>query len=365
MPQILRAIGMMSGTSMDGVDVSMIETDGESVVRRGPGRTYPYTREVRRKLADAVGEARALTDRNARTGCLAQVETELTLLHADSLAAFLAEFGVARTQIDVAGFHGQTVLHRPEDRLTVQLGDGLRLAELTGLRIAWDMRADDVAAGGQGAPLAPAYHRALVASRPERPVAVLNLGGVANVTWVGSDGELIAFDTGPGNALIDDWMAKRIGASRDEGGAAAMAGAVQAAPVKFFLNHAFFSATPPKSLDRNAFFWDLVDGLSVEDGAATLAAMTVGAVALAREHMPSPPQLWIVCGGGRHNHAIMAMLREELCVTVLAAEDAGFNGDTVEAEAWAYLAVRALRGLPLTFPGTTGVAAPLCGGRFS
>lgn len=365
MPEILKAVGMMSGTSMDGIDVAMIETDGEDFVRRGPGRTFPYTREFRRKLGDAVGEARAVTDRTARSGCLAEVETELTLLHADKLAAFLAEAGVDRAQVNVVGFHGQTVLHRPKEKLTVQLGDGERLAELTGLRIAWDMRADDVAAGGQGAPLAPAYHRALVASRRERPVAVLNIGGVANVTWIGADGDLIAFDTGPGNALIDDWMAKRVGASHDEGGAAAVAGSVQEAPVRFFLSHAYFSEPPPKSLDRNAFFWDLVDGLSVEDGAATLAAMSVGGIAASREHMPSVPELWIVSGGGRHNRAIMAMLRDRLGVPILAAEEAGFNGDTVEAEAWAYLAVRALKGLPLTFPGTTGVAKPLSGGRIN
>ncbi len=365
MPEPVRAIGLMSGTSMDGIDVALIETDGDDALRRIAGASYAYDRAFRRRLGEAVGAAANLIDRDDRSGVLGEIEVELTLRHADVLADFLASEGTDRGDVAVVGFHGQTVLHRPEARLTVQLGDGERLAQLTGMRVAWDLRAADVAAGGQGAPLAPVYHRALVAGRFKRPIAILNIGGVANVTWIGPDGELIAFDTGPGNALIDDWMAKRTGAARDEGGAAAMAGTPQDGPVQFFLGHAYFAAQPPKSLDRNAFFWDLIEGLSVADGAATLTAMTVGAVKAAQAHMPDAPQAWIVCGGGRHNAAILQGLRAALPVSVMTAEDAGFDGDTVEAEAWAYLAVRAKRGLPLTFPGTTGVEDPKPGGRIA
>lgn len=367
MTQTRKAIGMMSGTSMDGIDVALIETDGEDVVQRGPSATYPYDRDVRRRIGAAMADARVLTlaTRDHRPGCLAAVEDELTVLHADALAAFLSNIGIDRREIDIVGFHGQTVIHKPRDGLTVQIGDGDRLCELTGLTVAWDMRANDMANEGEGAPLAPVYHRAMVAQLAERPVAVLNIGGVANVTWIGPDGALSAFDTGPGNALIDDWMAKRTGTARDQDGNAARQGTVQDGPVKFFLGHAYFDRTPPKSLDRNTFFWDLVEGLSVEDGAATLTAMTVGAIAKARQHMFRAPKQWLVCGGGRHNATLMAMLREKLAVPVRAVEDLGFDGDSVEAEAWAYLAVRAQRQLPLSFPGTTGVEAPLSGGRIS
>lgn len=363
MGKVMRAIGLMSGTSMDGIDVALIETDGEDVVRRGAVAAFPYDREFRRWLGRGVQAFRTVGDRAERPGDTAALEAELTLRHADVVAEFLARQGLAKGDVDVIGFHGQTVLHRPEAGLTIQIGEGAELARMTGMRVVHDMRQDDVTAGGQGAPMAPVYHRALVAARGARPVAVLNIGGVANVTWIGDDGQLIAFDTGPGNALIDDWMMKTAGRAFDAGGEAGLAGTVQSRVVAFFLDHPFFSERPPKSLDRNAFFWDLVEGLSVEDGAATLAAMTAGAVVKAGEHFPSAPAEWIVCGGGRLNEAIMGALADALAGTVIPAEAAGLDGDSLEAEAWAYLAVRSLAGLPLSFPGTTGVPRPMTGGR--
>ena len=210
--------------------------------------------------------------------------------------------------IDVVGFHGHTVLHAPEQRLTVQIGDGALLAKSTGIDVVYDLRAADVAAGGQGAPLAPVYHRALTARLPERPIAVLNIGGVANVTWIGHDGELLAFDTGPGNALIDDWMLRHQGVPRDEGGALAAAGRVHDDYVTEYLRHSYFGEPPPKSLDRNAFALELVDQLPAADGAATLTAFTAASIARAREHFPEQPQLWVVSGGGRLNRTLMAML---------------------------------------------------------
>lgn len=362
-----RAIGLMSGTSMDGIDIAMLETDGKSHVVRGPSLTVPYDRAFRRRIGAAIGQARALTDRAARPGDLAVIEAELTAQHASAVKTFLLETQTDPANVDLVGFHGQTVLHKPDDRLTIQIGDGAALAEALSIPVVWDLRADDVASGGQGAPLAPAYHRAMLPPAISYPVAVLNIGGVANVTWIAShdDDGLIAFDTGPGNAFLDDWMAKTIGASRDEGGAAALAGTADSRVTEFFLGHDYFSAPPPKSLDRNAFFWDLIDGLSVADGAATLVAMTVGGVAKAIHHFPQQPRTWIVCGGGRHNAAMIAALRDALPGDVLLAEDIGLNGDAIEAEAWAYLAVRSTRGLPITYPGTTGVSAPLPGGRLS
>ena len=362
MSKIMRALGLMSGTSLDGIDVALVETDGGMRVTRGPSLMVSYDATTRQQLAQALEDGRALTGRNARPGVLAAAERRLTELHAAAVSEFLRTHAVAGSSIDVIGFHGQTVLHRPDAGLTVQLGDGQLLADITRCQVVFDMRAADVAAGGQGAPLVPIYHLALTANRPERPLAIVNIGGVANVTWIGRDGRLIAFDTGPGNALIDDWMLKRSNHTFDDGGAWAARGRTEDEILHGYLNHAYFSASPPKSLDRNAFADNSVEHLSAEDGAATLTAFTASAIAKAREHMPEEPALWIVAGGGRRNRTLMRMLAERVQNAVIPSEAAGLDGDSLEAEAWAYLAVRSLRGLPLTFPGTTGVANPLTGG---
>jgi anhydro-N-acetylmuramic acid kinase len=362
MGKLVHALGLMSGTSMDGIDIALIETDGEAQAHRGPSTIVSYSPEFRDRLVEAAKEARGLDDRTARPGCLAAVERALTEQHAAAVGNFLQSYGVAKDDIAVLGFHGQTVLHRPEQRLTVQIGDGALLAASTGIDVVYDLRAADCAAGGHGAPLVPVYHRALVARLPERPVAVLNIGGVANVTWIGDDGALLAFDTGPGNGLIDDWMMMHTGTPYDEDGRAGMAGRVNDDAVRFYLSQSYFSAPAPKSLERNAFVIEVVDEMTVEDGAATLAAFTASAVAKSRELMPDEPLLWIVTGGGRKNRAIMTMLAERVHHAVVPAEAVGLDGDSLEAEAWAYLAVRSLRGLPITFPGTTGVPQPLTGG---
>jgi len=362
MGKMLRAVGLMSGTSMDGIDVAAIETDGEDEVVRGPSATTDYDAEFRARLVEAIAEARGLADRRKRTPLLAQVERELTERHAAAVAHFLRQHGHAAGDIAVIGFHGHTVLHAPERRLTVQLGDGPLLARRTGIDVVYDLRAADCTAGGQGAPLAPVYHRALAARLPERPLALVNIGGVANVTWIGRNGALIAFDTGPGNALVDDWMARHTGRALDEGGRAAAAGRIDEAVLTDLFINDHFGRLPPKSLDRNAFSLDAVAALSVDDGAATLTAFTAAAIARAREHFPEEPRLWVVCGGGRRNRTLMGMIAERVGAALAPAEAAGFDGDAVEAEAWAYLAVRSLGGLPITFPGTTGAPQALSGG---
>lgn len=361
----MRAIGLMSGTSLDGIDIALIETDGLDRVRRITGRSTPYSDEFRAKLRQALADAQAIASRTDRPGCLAAVERELTDLHADAVRRLMSELALQPSAVDLIGFHGQTVLHRPAAALTVQLGDGPRLAELTGIDVVHDMRAADVAAGGQGAPLVPVYHRALTSALPQRPLAVVNIGGVANVTWIGTDGQLIAFDTGPGNAMIDDWMRGRTGDDRDHDGAAAARGRVHEDYVAAYLRHSHFAAPAPKSLDRNAFPVELVGELSVDDGAATLTAFAAAAIAKARELMPAEPQLWIVAGGGRRNRTLMSMLAGRVENAVVPAEAAGLDGDSLEAEAWAYLAVRSWRGFPLTYPTTTGVARPTRGGVLS
>jgi anhydro-N-acetylmuramic acid kinase len=362
MGKLVNAVGAMSGTSLDGIDVALIATDGEDVVERRAFASVPYDEAFRDRLRRALVEAAGLEERTARPGMLADVERELTDRHAYAIRGFLKEIGLDPGDVDLAAFHGQTVLHAPERRLTVQIGDGPRLARALGLRVVYDLRAADAAAGGQGAPLAPVYHRALVRGIGGEAMAVLNIGGVANVTFIGADGELLAFDTGPGNALLDDWMLRTTGTAIDRGGACAASGRVDDAALATLMDHAYFSAPPPKSLDRNAFDVSALAGLLPADGAATLVAFTAEAVARAAVLAPEPPRRWMVTGGGRHNRAMMAALAARLGGTVGTAEMAGFDGDAVEAEAWAYLGVRCLQGLAITFPGTTGVGEALTGG---
>ena len=355
----------MSGTSLDGIDVALLRTDGEDVVDRGPAATYPYRPDQQAVLHDALQEAKSLEDREARPGILAEAERALTEWHAEAVNRFLDTNGLTPPEIDVIGFHGQTVIHRPERRLTVQLGLGPTLARRTGIPVVYDMRAADVAAGGQGAPLVPVYHRALAAAVADRPVAFVNIGGVANMTWIGQDGDLVAFDTGPGNALLNDWCERHTDVPYDKDGMLARRGSSNTDVLGQLLKNNFFATSAPKSLDRNTFQTSVVDALSPADGAATLTSFTAASIALSEKLVPEPPRLYIICGGGRLNPTLIQNLRDLLQASVIVAEDVGMNGDSMEAEAWAYLAVRCLRGLAITFPGTTGVAAPLSGGRLT
>lgn len=354
----LRAVGAISGTSMDGIDVSIVETDGRDAVTAGPGRTYPYAPGLRAALLEVIADAE-----RAETDPLAELEAAVTDAHCDAVALFLKENAIDPASVDLAGLHGQTVWHRPEKRFTRQLLDGPRAAKRLGLDVVNRFRHADVAAGGEGAPFAPLYHVAL-ASMLERPLMVLNLGGVGNVTFIGAS-EPIAFDTGPANALIDDWVLKKLGRPFDEAGAIAGAGRADAALVAQMMDNPFFGRTPPKSLDRNDFHRraKIVEGLGVEDGAATLAAFTVEATAAALRHVPEIPRRWLVTGGGRLNPVLMRMLAKRLGVPVEPVEAVGWNGDFLEAQLFGYLAVRSAFGLPLSLPTTTGVPAPMTGGE--
>jgi anhydro-N-acetylmuramic acid kinase len=322
----------------------------------------PYEESFRQELVEALGEAAGLADRAGRTPLLSRVEAQLTALHALAVRALLDRTGHTADDIGVIGFHGQTVLHAPDRRLTVQLGNGQALAYDTGIDVVYDLRAADCAAGGQGAPLVPVYHRALAQQLPERPAVFLNIGGVANVTWVGQGGMLMAFDTGPGNALIDDWIRHHTGQPLDEGGRLAAGGKVDEDALQELMTNAYFGRVPPKSLDRNAFSLEPVRHLAPADGAATLAAFTAASIAAARAHFPEQPAVWIVSGGGRRNKMLMTELASRVEAAVAPIEATGHDGDAVEAEAWAYLAVRALKKLPITYPGTTGAPRPMTGG---
>lgn len=361
------AIGLMSGTSLDGVDVALLTTDGETIGAFGPARTYPYAEADRAIFRRAFQETLSLQDRTARPGILREADALTTTRHAEAVESFLGDFGIDRRDVAMVGFHGQTVFHDPARALTVQIGDGQALADRLRLPVVWDFRAADMAAGGQGAPLAPVFHRALAEkARLAAPVVFLNLGGVANITFVGRDGALIAFDTGPGNSLLDDWMLARTGQPFDAGGRLAAAGTPSEAHLRDFLNHPYFSELAPKSLDRNAFSLGSLARLSDADGAATLLQFTARSVAAALGHLPVVPRAWYASGGGRHNTAMMRAIAGALGGAPLAPlESLGFDGDATEAQAFAYLAVRAAEGRPLSFPLTTGVPEPLSGGIFS
>ena len=354
------AIGLMSGTSRDGIDAAMIRTDGE-------GRTEPmgfygvaYAADFRERLAAACLKAMAMETPGADP-LIGAVERDLTALHADAVQGLLAQLGMAAEDVDIIGFHGHTVAHRPERGWTWQIGDWAGLASASRIDVVGDLRIDDVRAGGQGAPLLPVYHRALTAGL-RHPLAVLNLGGVANITFVGSDETLIAFDTGMASGLIDNWMQAHGGVGFDEDGGTAARGKVDAAVLAGMLADPWFALPAPTSIDREAFSIAAAEGLGLTDGAATLTAFTAQAVARALDHLPERPERIMVAGGGRHNRTMMTMLAEACGCPVEPVDGMGWNGDAVEAEGFAYMAVRSLKGLPISFPGTTGAPAPMTGG---
>ncbi len=355
----IRALGAMSGTSLDGVDAAMIETDGELIHGFGPVGYRPYSDTERAVLRRALGQWAG-----------PEVEAAARVVE-DAHAELLGGFdGVA-----LVGFHGQTLAHEPRGRGTHQAGDGARLAEMLGLPVVWDFRSADVRFGGEGAPLAPFYHFACAKwIGAGAPLAFLNIGGVGNLTWVDprrarpeEDGALLAFDTGPANAPINDLVQARLGAECDRDGALARRGSVAQGALEMFLDEPWFLRMPPKSLDRDAFaaMVALVGELPDADAAATLTAMAVSAVMRGMEHCPVPPARVLVTGGGRKNPVMMEMLRASLDCPVVPVEAAGLDGDMLEAQAFAHLAVRVARGLPTSCPGTTGVRAAVSGGTLS
>lgn len=367
---VMTSIGLMSGTSMDGIDLAILRSDGVNEITLGPSIAVAYDATFRRRIEASLETAKSIVRREDRPGDLADLEREITLRHAAAVKDFLRSLPAEWQKPDLIGFHGQTVLHRPHLGVTVQIGDGALLARETGMPVVYDMRANDMAHGGQGAPLVPAYHAALARSLPEpcaamKPAVFINVGGISNVTYVPEKGDPIAFDTGPGNTLIDQWVSREGGVPYDAGGAIASEGGVVTEVVERYLDNPFFGKPGPKSLDRNDFTLALAEGLELSDGARTLAGVSAEAILKSVEHLPEPPKLWIVCGGGRKNPHIVGDLKtgaKKAGAQVIVAEDAGLNGDATEAEAWAYLAVRSALRLPLTFPTTTGCREPVTGG---
>lgn len=364
----LCAVGLMSGTSMDGVDAAVLYTDGEHVEHRGPSLTMPYPDTLKNDLKNAVEIASSLPAITGENTVINEVERNITDFHSDVVSELEKMLGAGKGQIDLVGFHGHTVTHRPERGWTWQIGDGERLASNTGLNIISDFRTNDMDNGGEGAPLVPLYHSSLLKkNRKYNTIAVLNIGGVANVTWVKfSDNDeiedIVAFDTGPGNALLDDWMLAHTGTAVDLNGDTAATGLNHEEIIMGLMASPYFDEKPPKTLDRNDFNMQSARGLSLEDGAATLTSFVVESVVAAQSHFPSPPEVWYVCGGGRHNKTLMRRLRRHLPTLVDPVEVLGWRGDALEAEAFAFLAARSLYGLPLSLPKTTGCKVAVSGG---
>lgn len=345
-------IGLMSGTSADGVDAALIKTDGKKSVEVGPSLLLPYSDLER---ADILGLMKGQGDRAA-------IANALTLKHAEAVNLLIKQSGMAREDIKLIGFHGQTIRHAPHEGITEQIGNAPLLVAKTGISVVSDFRSRDVAEGGQGAPLVPLYHRALADHLP-KPLMVVNIGGVANVTYLGENREILAFDCGPGNALMDDWMLHHAATRYDANGEFAARGEVDRRCVENFLRDPFFALPAPKSLDRNHFKSRVAEGLTAADGVATLAACTVEAIAKTFEHVNDAPKQLLITGGGRHNTTLMAMLAKRLPKAKIApVEEVGWNGDMLEAEAFGYLAVRSARGLALSLPSTTGVKVKVTGG---
>jgi anhydro-N-acetylmuramic acid kinase len=366
----MRVLGFMTGTSLDAVDMAVLETDGEALHAFGPAGERKLSDPVRDLLLEATRQALAWPRGAPEPAIFADAARAVAEEHIAAAEEFLAANSLKWSDLDLIGMHGQTVLHeRPTAAgpgRTLQLGRADLVAAHSGVPTAFDFRTADVAAGGEGAPLAPIYHLARArASGLEAPLAVLNVGGVANVTLFERSGAITAFDTGPGNGMIDLLVQGRGAGRFDDGGRLAGAGTVDESALAQLLTHPYFAAPPPKSLDRYDFALTPLDGLSLEDAAATLVAFTAEGVGRALGHAKDAPQAMIVCGGGRHNPRIMAALQARLPLEVLAAEQVGWRGDAIEAEAFAYLAARTLKGLPISFPGTTGVKAPMTGGRIA
>jgi anhydro-N-acetylmuramic acid kinase len=361
----------MTGTVLDGnIDVALIKTDGERIEEFGPYALAPYPQSIRTLLEETLAQARIWNFEGPEPAIFREAEEQLTRAQSTAVRDLVESFGLGMADIGVVGFHGQTVLHRAPQKgrigATRQLGDGELMHSILGTKVAYDFRSADVRAGGQGAPLSAAYHAALLANHDTSgDTAVLNLGGVANITWWDGGADIVAFDTGPANAPLNDFVKSHGLGEMDRDGALAFAGMVDEARLSKLLEHPYLSAPYPKSLDRFDFTAAMAEGLDPQNGAALLSAFTVSAVGKALDLLPRRPKTLIVAGGGRHNPAIMAMLETRAGVKAISADALGWRGDAVEAECFAFLAVRVLRGLPISFPTTTGAPAPMRGGRLA
>ena len=365
------AIGLMSGTSMDGIDAALLKSDGQNEIEIVGHLSHAYPAVFRSKLKQSLDKVAGVTKRADLPETVLSLERELTLEHAAIVDQLLKKYAISPSKVDLIGFHGQTILHRPDIGLTIQLGDGPLLARKCGIDVVFDLRSNDMKHGGEGAPLVPVYHQALAQKLKDKldfPVAFINIGGISNLTFVGKDNELYAFDCGPGNSLIDQWMFFKTGSPMDRNGEAGLSGTVNDKIVNSYASHPFFSDKKPGSLDWRSFKPLVNDAISIEDGAASLSFITAYGIVNSFRHLPMLPKTLIVSGGGVHNGAIMKTLKEltqKNGIITLTARSLGLCSDFLEAEAWAYLAIRSIYNLPITFPTTTGCDRPRSGGELA
>ncbi|MDC0348956.1 anhydro-N-acetylmuramic acid kinase [Alphaproteobacteria bacterium] len=355
-------VGMMSGTSMDGIDLKAIKTDGQEIFEMSEGVMVPYTDIFREKLRNVLGSTEIMPD-------VLEIEKELTILHSEAFFQYLKVKNISHKEVGLIGFHGHTILHQPPSRFskprTWQIGDGELLSQLTKTKVVYNMRENDLKHGGEGAPLVPLYQQAL-AKKTRKPIAIINIGGISNVTWLGEKEGILAFDMGPGNALLDDWIKEHCDKNYDKDGLISAKGSIHSGIIETFKTHPYFKQKAPKSLDRQDFTLDSVRELSLEDGAATLAEMTAIAIKKGISSFPTLPQTYVITGGGRLNNFLMKRLSFHLKPSIVkTTEQVGWDGDFIEAEAFAFLAVRSLKKLPLTVPTTTGVSKAISGGILS
>lgn len=368
MQALKTAIGLMSGTSMDGIDAALLRSDGNNHISILGHFSRSYDDAFRRRLKAALGQVSDIQSRNCLPENMAILQRELTLKHVGAVHDLLSNYNISPKHVDLIGFHGQTILHKPEIALTIQIGDGKLLANKTGIDVVFDLRANDMNHGGQGAPLVPVYHQALARQLKGKlpfPLAFINIGGISNLTFVGDDA-LYAFDCGPGNALLDQWMFLKTQTPFDRDGRSGLQGKVIEPIVACYSKHPFFRQDKPGSLDWRSFTPLTDDTISVADGAATLSYLTAYGIVNSLRHLPSVPKTLIISGGGAHNLAIMKYLKDLTTgygIDCLTAQSLGFYSDYIEAEAWGYLAIRSFYDLPITFPTTTGCSSPQSGGK--
>lgn len=368
MRAVKTAIGLMSGTSMDGIDAVLLRSDGQSNIDIIGHFSYPYEDAFRHRLKATLDEVSDIETRAALSGNIVNIGRELTYKHVIVVKELLSKYAIKPQLVDLIGFHGQTILHKPDIGLTIQIGDGKLLAKETGIDVVFDLRANDMKHGGQGAPLVPVYHQALAGQLKDSlvfPVAFINIGGISNLTYI-DDNVLYAFDCGPGNALIDQWMFYKTQQPFDRNGSAGLQGKIIEPIVDFYCGQPFFQQQKPVSLDWRSFKPLTDKNISVSDGAATLSFISAFAIVNSFRHLPSFPKTLILCGGGAYNQAIIKYLKQlvrSYKIVTLTAQSLGFHSDYIEAEAWAYLAIRSFYGLPITFPTTTGCRSPVTGGK--
>ena len=361
------ALGLMSGTSADGIDVAVLTTDGKTKINLGPSGYYPFSNSFRSKIK-SIFKKKVNIEKIKKQKRIVDIENEFTYLNFVAINKFLKKNKINKKEIDVVGFHGQTISHNPMNGYSWQIGNSQKLVNLLNVKVVSNFRDNDIKNGGQGAPLTPIFHYYLT-KKIKKKICFINLGGISNVTYFNhrsknSLNDILAFDAGPCCSLMDDWVSKNSNKKFDDLGILARSGNVKKEIIQNFLKKPYFSKLPPKSLDRSFFSLSLLKKLKIRDGSATINYLVADTLLKAFGYFPNYPDLCILSGGGRHNKFLVELINKKIKKSkILLAENYNWNGDSIEAHAFAYLSVRKLLNLPITYPKITGVKKPLSGGQ--